>query len=653
MSLSSLLRKTAVGSLLVAAIPVRVSGQASYATNGTEYAVAGSLPGDQVFPRVSLKPAGGYLVWQDNVTDGDGLGVSAVRLDHTLSAALNTFRVNQQGAGDQEKPDVALLNDGGAVFVWQSGAPGFQHIYARFLSASNLWSTDDVLVNTFTNSGQLNPAVATLANGSVLVTWASLNQANAASMQDVYAQLFSPTGQKLGGEFQVNQFTSYNQRSPAVAALADGRFILVWVSEQERFGETLLASPYGPASSKAALSASVDIYARLFNAGGAPAGDEFLVNTASNLCANPRVAAAADGSFLVTWSERDLTLPSNGWDIWARPFSPAGAGGAASRINTYQYGDQFLPSVSAADGEYLAVWTSLGQDGSWEGVYGQFLRLDGSPDGAEFRVNTTTVSRQMFPAVASDGAGRFLVAWSGFTGGPDSFDLFAQRYVNVAQPLVALNAPFVNAPFLLVNQVYQPQLVVSWPAVAGLPVASYEVYADGAATPTAVVTTNLWTMTAANGLTTNSTHSFQVDYVLANGRQSARSPSGTGSTWGGVNYGGVPFEWMMTYFGSDLFTWPRPTDDPDHDGMTILQEFLAGTDPTDASSALRTGLRQTAQGLFLDWNTHAGFIYQVQTAPTPTGPWTALGQPRFAPGTTDSLFVGGAAAAYYRVVLRR
>ena len=50
-------------------------------------------------------------------------------------------------------------------------------------------------------------------------------------------------------------------------------------------------------------------------------------------------------------------------------------------------------------------------------------------------------------------------------------------------------------------------------AAAGISVSNYEVYVDGAASPTALTTSNVWTMTAANGLTTNSTHSFQVDYV--------------------------------------------------------------------------------------------------------------------------------------------
>ena len=89
---------------------------------------------------------------------------------------------------------MSLLNGGGAVFVWQGGQQGFQHIYARFLSAGNLWLAGDLLVNTFTNNCQVNPVVATLANSNVVVAWASFNQAATTSLQDVYARCFPPPG---------------------------------------------------------------------------------------------------------------------------------------------------------------------------------------------------------------------------------------------------------------------------------------------------------------------------------------------------------------------------------------------------------------------------------------------------------------------------
>ena len=216
--------------------PAAVFAQTNYyRTNGTEYAIIGSLPGDQVFPDVALKTNGGFVVWQDNITDGSGWGVSARRLDSTLSGTLSTFRVNVQGTNDQENPRVALLKNGGAVFAWQGGVEGYQHIYARFLTPTNTFlTTTDLVVSTFTNNFQINPALTVLNNSNVAVVWGSFNQAGSNSLQDVYGQILSPTGQKVGTNFLINQFIPYNQRTPAVAALKNGGFVVVWVSEQEQ-----------------------------------------------------------------------------------------------------------------------------------------------------------------------------------------------------------------------------------------------------------------------------------------------------------------------------------------------------------------------------------------------------------------------------------
>jgi hypothetical protein len=73
------------------------------------------------------------------------------------------------------------------------------------------------------------------------------------------------------------------------------------------------------------------------------------------------------------------------------------------------------------------VWTSLAQDGSREGVFGQALN-NGALSGGEFRVNTTVYLRQFQPDVAADNAGRFLAVWSSYQTAA-GFDLFGQRYL--------------------------------------------------------------------------------------------------------------------------------------------------------------------------------------------------------------------------------
>jgi hypothetical protein len=703
---------------LALVIPAAAFAQINYyTTNGTEYAIIGSLSGDQVFPDAAVTPNGGFVVWQDNITDGSGWGISAMRLDSTLSGALSPFRVNVQGTNDQQNPRVALLKNGGAVFVWQGGAPAFQQVYARFLTPTNTWlSTNDVLVNsasttnlsyayatnatatvtrskagnrtvyttnittkittigtnvTLSGSFRANPAVAALAGSNVVVVWASYNQAGPGSQLDVYGQVLTPAGNKVGGEFLVNQFTAYNQRSPAVAALKNGGFVVAWVSEQERVAFNLSGIDNTNGSAPVVSgSPSVDVYARFYNSNGVAQGNEFLVNTDYNPCATPAVAAASDGTFMVAWAARDISNVTNDWDIYARSFSGTN-GGAAVRVNSYLYGDQYAPRISAIGGDYMIVWTSLGQDGSLEGVFGQYVHEGGSLVGPELRVNTTTAGQQMQPVVASDGAAQFLVVWTGFTFGPNSMDLFAQRYANVAAVLQPMSAPFVWAPFVLNGSgVYQPQLQVSWPVLQGISVSNYQVFVDGAVTPMALTTSNTWTMTAANGLAASSTHSFQLNYLTTDGRSPLLlSPPASGTTWGGLYWGSpsmaIPFEWMEQYYGSDISAWPAVTADTDGDGMNTWQEFLAGTNPTNAASALRVqlsnassgqptvqGAGRSLPGTYLSWNTQPGLTYQVQVTTNLTS-WTNLGSPRFAAGSSDSIYVGGGSAGYYRVLLLR
>ncbi len=652
MFISRFIRNAVWGCLLASAFPSLMLGQGTYDTNGTEYAIAGTLPGDQVHPSVALTTNGGFLVWEDNVTDGYGLGLSAMRLDSSFSPEFAPFRVNAIGAGDQEKPRVSLLNGGGAAFVWQGGPYGFQHIYARFLSVSNTWqSTNDTLVNAVTNCYQSDASLAVLSNGNVVVIYTSLNQQATNSYGDVYGQIFSPTGQKVGSEFAVNQFTPFNQRAASVAALAGGGFVVAWVSEQERSG-----SVDNPSSdflyTAPGTWPTVDIYARLYSAGGSPITGEFIVNSSSNVCANPTVAGGSDGRFMVSWGERNPQMPPLGWEIVARPYSSIGIPGNLVNVNTYNYGDQFAPQVSASGTDYLVVWTSLGQDGSREGVFGQFLRSSGAVIGEEFRVNTSTLNQQMHPAVGSDGNGRFLAVWTSYVGGAGSFDLYAQRYVNIAKPLVPMNAPFVYVPFLFAtNGTYAPELVVSWPFQAGLSVDHYQIYVDGSVNPTVSLATNMWMLA---GISPSSTHSFQVAYVTTDGRQSPLSPAVSASTWSGYSWGGVPFEWMSQYYGGqgNVMNWPSPNTKLSPGGPTLMQVYLSGGSPLDPTTWLRTQLVQSPQGFYLTWNPQPGFIYQVLGS-SDLVHWANRGTPRFAAGNSDSLYVGVQGAGYYRVQLMR
>lgn len=459
----------ALKSLALACVwPLLSGAQNAFSPGGNEYPIAGPLAGDQTAPAAAIGSSGGYLVWQDNAVDGSGLGIRAERLDVNLNKTGSAFRVNSIAVDDQEKPQVARFADGRAVFVWQGGKYGFQKIYARILPATGTnFTGSDITVSTYTNGFRINPAVAVLGNGNVAVVWSCYGQDG--FLQGVFGQILTSAGVKVGTEFQINQFALNNQRTPAIAALAGGGFVVAWISELQRGLST------------------VDVYARLFDVSGTATGSEFPVNTVTtNICANPSVAGSPDGGFAIAWSQRELASANtaasqfnmsavaagsfNSWDVFARTYHANGSAKSSPvRLNTLTYGDQYAPKLSAFGKTYLAAWLGLGQDGSGEGIYGQFFTDAGGLAGVEFQVNTGNVTRQFNPVVSSDAANRFLVVWASYANS-GNIDLFAREY-SLIQVSIAVTGQGVRVAWNtkpgLVYQVQASSDYANWASLGG------------------------------------------------------------------------------------------------------------------------------------------------------------------------------------------
>jgi Tol biopolymer transport system component len=80
---------------------------------------------------------------------------------------------------------------------------------------------------------------------------------------------------------------------------------------------------------------------------------------------------------------------------------------------------------------------------------------------------------------------------------------------------------------------------------------------------------------------------------------------------------GIPDWWMLQYFGhptGQASDHSRAQDDFDGDGATNFQEFLAGTDPTSASSVFRiqVSFAPSTNGVVLSWPASASRNYRVQ-----------------------------------------
>jgi hypothetical protein len=164
-------------------------------------------------------------------------------------------------------------------------------------------------------------------------------------------------------------------------------------------------------------------------------GPEFQVNTFA--AGNQRTTAVtmdAGGDFVVAWQSEGQDGDASG--IFAQRFDAAGvAQGPELQVNTVTTSAQMFPAVAMdADGDFVVAWASYGQDGNFFGVFARRFDAAGAGQGPEFQVNTYTTRRQNEPAVAMDADGDFVVAWQS-KGQDDPSDIstygygiFAQRF---------------------------------------------------------------------------------------------------------------------------------------------------------------------------------------------------------------------------------
>ncbi len=133
---------------------------------------------------------------------------------------------------------------------------------------------------------QFFTSVAADAQGNYVVAYDGWDWDAGGPDRNVYARRIDPAGNPVGDPIPVNTVTTGEQLPGGVAMAADGRFVVVWHSDQPGADGT-------------------EVYARRFNADGTPLdAQEFRVNQlAADVQWYPTVAMAPDGTFLVTWSD--------------------------------------------------------------------------------------------------------------------------------------------------------------------------------------------------------------------------------------------------------------------------------------------------------------------------------------------------------------
>lgn len=261
--------------------------------------------------RLAALNDGGYVaVWTMAIAEGDSDGAILAQLfdaDGTERAPM--FRVNSVAAGPQVDPSVAVLANGDLIVAWSDPSrelnqPVYGDIVSRRFTANGTPLGDDILVADGRLS-QFDPDIAVRPDGGYVVVWTDYSGTRGdSSFFSIQAQAFDRSGDALGERVVVNTITAGFQINPTVAALDNGSYVVAWQD--------------------AGLLGRYDrnVKGQVLDAVGNKLGEEFLVNTRTQGTQFlPDAVALQNGRVAIAWQDGDTSFSDADSDIRAQLYA--------------------------------------------------------------------------------------------------------------------------------------------------------------------------------------------------------------------------------------------------------------------------------------------------------------------------------------------
>lgn len=359
--------------------------------------------GNQAEPRGAVGADGRLMVvWLDR--DNAGSALLGRRLP--TSGQLEAPEVQVIGATyDSYGVDVAAKTDGGFVVVWDSyEMDDSEGIEAQVLDSVGAPVGSRFLVNSATPGYQWRPRMTRTSDGGFVVVWTSSQSAGSDSDgYSVQARRLASDGTPLAGEFQINEYTTGDQKAPSVAPAPGNGFVVAWHGN----------------GSAAADSDGYSVQVRRFDGADQPLGSELQVNlfTVGDQT-YPQVASTPSGSFAVVWQDREER-------IQGRRFEAAGIPSAAElQLNDLAGSKLQMPTVALSDdGALWASWqqnVSRGSDASTASIQARRQSGKGSFLGTQFEVNSLAPGDQSYPTALQAGDNVVMLFDSPASAGDDA-----------------------------------------------------------------------------------------------------------------------------------------------------------------------------------------------------------------------------------------
>ena len=208
---------------------------------GNDFLINSFTEAGQNISNISTLKDGGFIVVWD--TYERNWGLVGQRFDSSGTKVDSEFRVNTNSSRSQTSANVTSLDNGGFVIVWQgrtyntgdrslSGISGQR--FDRFGNKEGI----EFRVNTNTFDKQTSPNITGLPDGGFIATWASKGVATGdGSVYGIVGQRYDASGNESGTEFLINTNIEGSQEKPGITTLADGSFVVTWQSLDPATGD--------------------------------------------------------------------------------------------------------------------------------------------------------------------------------------------------------------------------------------------------------------------------------------------------------------------------------------------------------------------------------------------------------------------------------
>jgi hypothetical protein len=356
----------------------------------TEFRVNSETSGTEVLSNVIALANGAYaVVYADTSSDDrpelEIFSSATATTPISVGASLN----NGGGgtAGLVGEPVLTQLSDGNIAVVWKEGSFGDNKVVATIVNSA----TGEVIateVEIGSSSVLTDPEVAALNSGFVV---AMQNGANV--LVGIYDNSgTSSTGVSISGA-----------SDPAVAGLADGRFVVTYVS-------------------------GGDIKARVFLSNGQFDNTVPEQSVASAGTGSPQVAALNDGGFAVVFADTSFEDGSGEHGIGLRLYTAAITSAVIRVDGDVNPGNQdFDPEITVLDNGFTMVTWTMNDGSSDTSVRGRIFTVDGTPATSTFTLDDGASAAESQTSVAALTGGQFIATWSDPTPPGDSNEGISAR----------------------------------------------------------------------------------------------------------------------------------------------------------------------------------------------------------------------------------